>query len=585
MEFVSRPGGPVEYIASFLSQLFYIGWAGALVATLQAWSIGACFGYFLNTIKYSKLRWIRFIPSLLLLVIYTQYTYHFVTLTALLAALVFVCLYIYVIPKKTQSGWFQLIIYFVMSVTMYYIAAGAYLLFAVICAMYEMFFTGRWMTGLFCLLLSAVIPYVEGVLVFNNSIIDAFSDLLPFSWKVISYKAGKRMIKIVYLIYLLLPFTAIILWLWQIFVRLFTKRGYKGRDEKKQPAEHIKLIKSIYSWYFRHKKLKWIISMVFLLGFAFGVVVLSYDIERKTLFKVDYYTYRKKWPQVLSNARNYSDSSTVIHAVNSALYHTGRINYEMFSYPQNSGTLFLSVKGAEREYWKKYDIFIDLGLVNFAYKDLFGCLEMFGEHPKILKRLAFMNLVKGDIDSARVYLGVLRKTLFDADWANIYLERLQADSNLTADDEIQHLRSVMMQNDYAFTVVDIEKVLLQLLEENRQNRMAFEYMMAWYLLSKQLDKFVRNLGRLDDFNYSKIPPLYEEAILIHLYRIREPINLYGRQLTSESQQRFDVFSQIFEKYGRDRKAAFKELAKQYGDSYLFYYVYGFSGLKEWANNQ
>jgi hypothetical protein len=53
----------------------------------------------------------------------------------------------------------------------------------------------------------------------------------------------------------------------------------------------------------------------------------------------------------------------------------------------------------------------------------------------------------------------------------------------------------------------------------------------------------------------------------------------------ESQQRFEAFSQTYERYGRNKQAAFKELAKNYGDSYLFYCVYGFSGMKKWASTQ
>ena len=174
MGFISHPGGPVEYIASFLSQLFYIGWAGALVATLQAWSISACIGYFLKAIGYKRLCWIRFIPSLLLLVIYTQYTYHFFAVMALLVALVFVCLYLYLISKSPQSGLLHLIIFLILSFTLYYIAAGAYLLFALLCTMYEMFFRGRWLTGFLCLLLSVLIPYIEGVLVCGVRIVNAY---------------------------------------------------------------------------------------------------------------------------------------------------------------------------------------------------------------------------------------------------------------------------------------------------------------------------------------------------------------------------------------------------------------------------
>jgi hypothetical protein len=215
-----------------------------------------------------------------------------------------------------------------------------------------------------------------------------------------------------------------------------------------------------------------------LFGIAFGAVFFSRDIKKKTLFAIDYYAYHKMWPQVLSAARCHLDSFSIIHVVNRALYHTGKLNFEMFSYPQHSDTLFLTITETEFAHWKKYDFYIDIGLMNIAQNDLTECFEVFGERPTILKRLAFVNMVKGDIDSARIYLGALRKTLFDADWANNYLERLQSDPNLAVDDEIQYWRSVMLKKDYALSAIDIEDVLAQLLEENRQNRMAFEYMMA-----------------------------------------------------------------------------------------------------------
>ena len=584
-EFVSRPGGPVEYVSAFLSQLFYIGWAGALVATLQAWSICACIGYFLKTMEYRRFCCIRFIPPVLLLVIYTQYTYYFISIMALLAALLFVCLYLKIISKVPQSGRLHLVTFLVLSIILYYVAAGAYLLFAVICAMYEMLFRGRWLTGLLCLLLSAVIPYIEGVLVCGVSIVDAYSDLLPFSWKFTANKAGRRMITIVYLVYLLMPLTALVLGLWQVLVKLLAKREHNGQNRGKPAGKPIKLVTGIYSWYFEHNKVRWTIGTLVLFGIAVGVVFLSYDIERKALFEVDYYSCHKKWPQVLKAARNNLDSFAVIHAVNRALYHTGRLNIDMFSYPQHTGTLFLTVKGTERAYWKKFDLYIDLGLMNKAQSELDGCLVKFGERPLILKRLALVNMVKGNIGSARIYLGILGKTLFDAKWAEYYLSLLQPDSNLVTDSQIQHLRSQMPEKDYAFSVIDIEILLSLLLEKNSHNRMAFEYLMALFMLTNQLDEFVRNLDRLDDFNYSQIPQLYEEAILVHLYRTRKPINLFGRQLNSESKQRFEDFSQTFRNYDQDKKKAFRELANKYGDSYLFHCVYGFSGVKEWASTQ
>jgi hypothetical protein len=149
-EFISRPGGLVQYTAAFLSQLFYIGWAGALVATLQAWLICVFVGYFLKAINCPRLRWVRFVPPILLLVIYTQYTYRFVTITAFLVALLFVCLYLRIIPKGLRLGWFRVVVFLVLSVILYYLAGPAYLLFALLCAIYEMLFKGRWLMGCIC---------------------------------------------------------------------------------------------------------------------------------------------------------------------------------------------------------------------------------------------------------------------------------------------------------------------------------------------------------------------------------------------------------------------------------------------------
>jgi hypothetical protein len=54
--FLSYPGGPVEYVCAFLSQLLYIGWAGAIVVTAQAWLICLCTGYILKAISLSLTR-------------------------------------------------------------------------------------------------------------------------------------------------------------------------------------------------------------------------------------------------------------------------------------------------------------------------------------------------------------------------------------------------------------------------------------------------------------------------------------------------------------------------------------------------
>ncbi len=561
-KFTSYPGGPVEYLTALLSQSFYISWAGALVITLQAWLICLCTDYFLKIINAPRLHWVRFVPPILLLTTYTQYTYHFLTTTAFLAALLFVCLYLKITPKNKLLCP---VVFLVLSVILYYIAAGAYLLFAALCAAHELFWARRWQLGLVYLLLAAVIPYVEGVLLFNVSIIDAFSNLLPFSWKILQFEPCKRMVIMVYTLYLLLPLTTLGLGLWQTFMK-----------KKIREKPHAGML----SKYTTTPMLKWFIESCMLFAIAGTAVLFCHDKKVRAFFEVDYYACHKMWPEVLQAASSHSDDFFIVHAVNQALYHTGRLGFDMFCYPQHPDTLFLIAEERRPGHWKKFDTFIELGFINLAENALVESLEIFGERPILLKRLALTNMVEGNSGAVRVYLGALSKTLFHAEWANNYLTHLQSDPNFATDDRIQELRNLMVEKDRPFSDYPPEDILLALLEKNRQNRMAFEYLMALYLLTGQLDKFIENLNYLDDLDYSEIPRHYEEAILVYTSVSKKLVNLRGRRLSPQSHQRFKGFLETFNRYGGNNQAAFSELAKNYGDSYFFYYTYGVSGMKK-----
>jgi len=562
LQFTSYPGGPLEYLCAFLSQLLYYSWAGAAVITLSALLISVCTDILIKAINAHRFRLVSFIPPMLLLITYNQYTYHFVTSMALLVALFFVCLYL----KVTRSSKLvSLIVFFVLSVILYYIAGGAYLLFATVCALYELLFSRRRQIALIYLLSAIVIPYVEGVLVSGVSIINAFGYLLPYSVKTFSPEAHKKMAIIIYVLYLLLPLTTLAIGLWRILTE---------KRIKEKPRSRILL------WYAGSPVLRWFTKLCLLLVVAGTIAFSSHNDSRKALFEVDYYSYHNMWPQVLQAARRCSGSYVAAYAFNRALYHTGRLSYDMFSYLQDRHTLFLTFKSRISGFWERAGVYLDLGLMNMAEYALTQSLEIFGQRPMILKKLALINLVKGNTGTARIYLGALSKTLFDADWANSYIDRLESDPNLSTDKEIQRLRGLMMEKEYGETSFENVDMLLALLQKNKRNRMAFEYLMASYLLTAQLDKFVQNLDRLSDSDYPQLPQLYEEAILIYQSATDRRVDLKGRRISSESRQRFERINQTFDLYLGDKKAAANELAKYYGNSYFFYYTYGFSGMKK-----
>lgn len=592
--FLSYPGGPLEYLAAFLSQLFYYSWAGALVVTVQAWLLSVCIDYLSKATNLPRIRWMRFIPPILLLILYTRYTYYFATTLAFLTALFFTCLYLKMaLSQTTIFSYFGT--FLSLSVILYYLAGGAFLLFAVVCAIYELFFTCtcatcgevttgagrfRWKTGLFYLLSAVVIPYVVGLLIFHVSITDAFCNMLPFSWKILYYESRKRAVTIVYLLYLLPPLTLLVFGLWRLLrQRLYFVKSWPNKEPAKKRNKSSNRPAKILSWFRHSPKLRWGIESLLLLAVAGSAVFLSRDENLKTRFKVDYYAYHKMWPELLTTAQHNPHNPFIAYAVNRALYHVGRLGYDMFSWPQHPDYLFLSDKKYKWMYWQIFDVFLDIGIVNMAENALTECLEGLGSRPMILQRLALINMVKGNLASAKIYLGALSKTLFHAEWANNYLDRLETDPDLSGDKYIQHLRSLCLDKDCPVYSLLMEKILLWLLERNSQNRMAFEYLMAYYMLNKQLGKLVKNIERLHDFKYGDLPTHYEEAALIYAYATRKPLHLSGYLSSPQKRRQIEDFSRILSGYGGDKQAAFEELSTKFRNTYFFYYIYTPSGTK------
>ena len=155
-----------------------------------------------------------------------------------------------------------------------------------------------------------------------------------------------------------------------------------------------------------------------------------------------------------------------------------------------------------------------------------------------------MNVLKGEPKAARIFLNILAKTPFHRAWAEERKRELEADSRLAQDPELQQVRSLLLTEDHPFGVTT-EPILLQCLHQNRTNRMAFEYLMAHYLLTRQLDNFLHYLPAAKAFNYPEIPAHYEEALLVARTLKGAPLaipNINGKTPRAETIQRFERFN-------------------------------------------
>jgi hypothetical protein len=307
-----------------------------------------------------------------------------------------------------------------------------------------------------------------------------------------------------------------------------------------------------------------------------------YDGQQQALLQIDYHARHNQWAAVLQHGQKLVAMKVTAGAIaagmeiNRALFHSGRLPYDQFSTLQKQGIDLLPAI-TEIFNWGMClsDTLWELGQVNYAEHWTHEVLEVKGDQPAILQRLALINIIKGRPQAARTFLNLLAQHPLHRRWAKERLRQLDTDPAGLSDPELAGVRPVMVRTDFPGSYIGTENLLLQLLHTNQRNRMAFEYLMAHYLLTRQLEKMIRNLGRLDDFDYLGIPRHYEEAVLMYQrLNAGRSVDLRERHISAQTVARFQDFDALYVRYMDDRVMVRQVLARSFGDTYWYYYLFG-----------
>ncbi|HUV38071.1 MAG TPA: DUF6057 family protein, partial [Planctomycetota bacterium] len=539
-----------------------------------------------------------YLPAIPLLMLHGQYDYRLAPTVALLTALAGVNLYV-----RTNWGTARRLgLFVVLSAVLYYFAGGVSVLFAVLCGIFELVRKRQIVLGVLYLVTAPILPLVFAMYSYQVDVSEAFVNLHPYRRSYVSMRLGseeepdalKKLLSRLSLMHgglmLLFPLAALGAALRRHLARVRAAlaralRGLgarlRGRDAP-GPFDASGNAAARPGWTFTA------LGLFLLVGIA--LMYVSFDVDVKRWLQVDDCGSRGDWQGVLRAARQVRGDTYnvyVMHEVNRALYHTGRLPYDMCSYPQLQhppSIMLASVEMTSLGYAKFAEWSLELGGVNFAQHWGQLALEIEGDSPRLLKLLVRVSILRGRTEAARTYLGELAKNLLYRDWAEAYQRRLDEDPLQKGDPGLQNIRTVMIDRDYGyggFGGFDYESMIRIYLRTNPGNRMAFEYLMAYYLLTRQFDRVCANLGRLDDFDYEGIPRMYEEATLLQAHLHPEsPINLHGRRVSPASVARFKAFLADIAPYEdgpeSGRPQALEVLIRKWGDSYFFFGVFGFS---------
>lgn len=182
---------------------------------------------------------------------------------------------------------------------------------------------------------------------------------------------------------------------------------------------------------------------------------------------------------------------------------------------------------------------------------------------RMIKRLAEVNLVKGDYQATRKYLRILQKTFVWQRWA----DRVFASLGIHAlPDEKALLQTYLDKRPFVNTQDTLRLsdnsyiIMKELVESNPANNIAINYMLCSDLLLKDMDTFKHDY----DAYYFKqkhvqYDELYQEALTIYLAGTKAPPSEWAKYI-----KRQDVLQQ-FSQYNEQRgNPAFK-------DTYWYYF--------------
>ena len=578
-EFLPYPGGPIEYASAFLTQLHYHPWLGATVLTLVVLAATLLTGVYFRSLGLARSPVLQLGPAVLLLLLHSSHGYPLTTALALVVALAFAVVYTRLplrrsVPRFVLSG--------LLAVCLYYLAGGALFLFAVLCIAFDLLERRR-ILPVAQAVSAILLPLLAARILFEVVTYDAYTRLLPFA-------PGHEAPRLGALLYAYYPGVALGFGLCRRVLK-----SEAGTDGGPAIVRVIwRLLRGYEAMRFREalSLLLFVLTAVWLVHFAF-------DEEATALLEMDRLARYHQWPELLDAAqRNRTHpvfrmdadpmkTVLLIHDMNRALYHTGRLPYDLFAVPQiaREPTLMLSSKEfchvSPIAFLKRADFLFHLGRVNEAEHMAHEAWATLGDHPSVYRQVALINVAKGRPDAARNVLTALSESVNYRGWAHKYIEALDKDPELTAHKGLTYVRSLMFKGDVTGAPVyeHQDKILEMLLEANPHNRMAFEYLMAYHLLQGNHAAVVANIGRLDDFGYEGIPTLYEQAILLYIHKTgRGDVDLHGRRISDQTKARFDDFLRRAQQFGRDETMLWDALAGTHGNTYWFYSSFGATPL-------
>lgn len=276
-----------------------------------------------------------------------------------------------------------------------------------------------------------------------------------------------------------------------------------------------------HAWIKKLQQSKVVIAVAYVLVIVaswFGIKA-SFDEMTYDLIDYDFLVRTEQWDKIIEKAEKKPATTPLsVSCVNLALSQKGMLADRLFEFYQNGGEgLFPTFTRDMISPVSTAEIFFRLGMVNDAERYMFEAQEAIPNYRKsarLTRRIIECEIINGNYQVAAKLLRRLQKTLFYSNWANQMMALLGNEKAINRHPIYGKLRKYReKKQDFLFSDREMDQMLGLLFLNDNHNRMAYEYLMCYELLQRDLEKFVQYypLGRF--VGYDHIPRSFQEILI------------------------------------------------------------------------
>ena len=269
----------------------------------------------------------------------------------------------------------------------------------------------------------------------------------------------------------------------------------------------------------QQSKVVMVLAYVLVIVASWFGIKASFDAMTYDLIDYDFLVRTEQWDKIIEKAEKKPATTPLsVSCVNLALSQKGQLADRLFEFYQNGGEgLFPTFTRDMISPVSTAEIFFRLGMVNDAERYMFEAQEAIPNYRKsarLTRRIIECEIINGNYQVAAKQLRRLQKTLFYRNWANQIMALLGNEKAINRHPVYGKLRKYReKKQDFLFSDREMDQMLGLLFLNDNHNKMAYEYLMCYELLQRDMKKFMQYypLGRF--VGYDHIPRTFQEILI------------------------------------------------------------------------